>query len=69
MPKITVMFRDRELLVPQYMADEEMKKVRYHEMLRSDIRQFVSRSICKTVNNMIAWAMEKEIDLDMEKKS
>lgn len=44
MAEITAKFRERALLVPQYVADEEMKKARYHEMLRDDIRQFVSRS-------------------------
>ena len=32
--KITTMFREREFLVPQYVADEKMKKAMYHEMLR-----------------------------------
>ena len=36
--EITTKFRERALFVPQYAADEEMKKARYHEMLRSDIR-------------------------------
>ena len=36
--EITAKFRERALLVLQYVADEEMKKARYHEMLRSDIR-------------------------------
>ena len=66
--EITAKFRERALLVPQYAADEEMKKARYHEMLRSDIRQFVSRSSCKTLDDMIARAREREIDLEMEKK-
>ena len=68
MAEITAKFRERALLVLQYAADEEMKKARYHEMLRSDIRQFVSRSSCKTLDDMIARAREREIDLEMEKK-
>ena len=40
--EITSMFRERALLVPQYATDEEMKKVRYHDMLWDDIRDFVS---------------------------
>ena len=66
--EITAKFRERALLVPQYAADEEMKKARYHEMLRSDIRMFVSRSSCKTLDDMIARAREREIDLEMERK-
>nr|KAJ0224671.1 hypothetical protein LSAT_V11C100043830 [Lactuca sativa] len=62
--EITAKFGERALLVPQYVADEEMKKARYHEMLRDDIRQFVSRSSCKTLEDMIARAREREIDLE-----
>ena len=50
------------------MVDEEMKKARYHEMLTSDIRQFVSRSSCRTLEHMIGRVREREIDLDMERK-
>ena len=42
--EITAKFRDGALFVPQYAANEEMKKVRYHDMLRVDIREFVSMS-------------------------
>ena len=45
-----------------------MKKARYHKMLRSDINQFVSRSSCKTLEDMIARPREREIDLEAEKK-
>ena len=31
--EITAMFREKALLVPQNVADKEMKKARYHEML------------------------------------
>ena len=62
------MFRERALLVPLYMADEDMKKARYHDMLRSDIRQFMSRSSCKMLEDMISRAREREIDLEMERK-
>ncbi|XP_052621163.1 uncharacterized protein LOC128127020 [Lactuca sativa] len=50
------------------MVDKEIKKDRYHEMLRSDIQQFVSRSSCMTLEDMIARAKEREIDLEMERK-
>lgn len=68
MVEITAIFRERALLVPQYVADEDMKKARYHEMLRSDIRQFVSKSSCKTLDDMVARSREGEIDLEMENK-
>ena len=41
-----------------------MKKARYHEMLWDDIREFVSRSGYKTLEDMISRAREREIDLE-----
>ena len=41
-----------------------MKKVRYLDMLRDDIRDFVSISGGKTLNDMISGAQEGEIDLE-----
>ena len=61
--EITAKFKERALLISQYVADEEMKKARYYEILRSDIRQFVSRSSCKMLEDMIVRACEREIDL------
>ena len=52
--KITVVFRERTHLVSQYIENEGMKKARYHEILQSDIRQFVSRSRSKTLEDMIS---------------
>lgn len=40
--EITAMFRERTLLVPKYTVDEEIKKKRFHDMLRDDIRNFRS---------------------------
>ena len=45
-----------------------MKKTRYHEMLRSDIQQFMSRSSCKTLEDMITGTRDREIDIEMERK-
>ena len=45
-----------------------MKKARYREMLRRNIRQFVSRSTCRTLEHMIAKSRESEIYLEMERK-
>ena len=55
---ITANFRERALLVPQYATDDKMKKVRYHDMIGDDIREFVSLSGCETLNDMIARARE-----------
>lgn len=61
---ITTKFQERALLVTQYAVDEEMKKTRHHDMLRLDIREFVSNSLCLTLEIMISKAREWEINLD-----
>ena len=66
--EITAKFRERVLLVPQYAADEEMRKTRYHVIPRDDIREFVSFLGCKTLNDMIEKACEREIELEIRTK-
>lgn len=51
--------------ITQYTINEGMKKEKYHDMLRDDIRQFLSLSGCKTYNNMIARARERDSDLEL----
>ena len=58
MAEITAKFHERALFVPQYATDEEMKKTRYHDMVRDDIRDFVRFSGFKTLNDMIERARE-----------
>nr|KAJ0187838.1 hypothetical protein LSAT_V11C900459490 [Lactuca sativa] len=66
--EIMAKFREKSFLVPQYVADEEMKKMRYHAMLRDDIREYVSFPGCKTMNDMIKKAREREIELELRTK-
>lgn len=61
MEEITAKFRQRALLVLQYMADEEMKKTRYHDMIHDDIRDFISIFACRTLEDMISRDREREI--------
>lgn len=56
MVEITSKFRERAFLVPQYVVDEEMNKMRYHDMLGDDIREFVSMTSYKTMEDMISRA-------------
>ncbi|KAL7585243.1 hypothetical protein Lser_V15G45405 [Lactuca serriola] len=65
---ITAMFRDRAFLVPQYVASEEMKKARYHDILKDEIREFLSMSSCNTLDDMIDQAHEQEIELETMRK-
>ena len=62
--EIIAMFWEKALFVPQYAADEEMNKVRNLDMLGDDMREFVTISRCKSVNDMICRSPEREIDLE-----
>ena len=42
--------------------------VMYHDMLRDDVREFMSISGCKTLNDMISRTWEWEIDLENLRK-
>lgn len=64
MAEITTRFRERALLVTKYVVDKEMKKTRYHVMMRVDIREFISFLACRTLVDMIARSREQEIDLE-----
>lgn len=44
--EITTKFKERALLVTQYFGDGEMKMKRYHDILRTEIRDFVSMDTC-----------------------
>ena len=66
--EITAKFRERALLVPQYASDEDMRRTRYHDMLRADVWEHVSFSACPTMDSMITRAREREIDLEHIRK-
>ena len=68
MAEITIKFLERALLVLQYAVDEEMKKERYHDMLRDDIMEFVGISGCNTLNDMTSRSQERDIDLEHIRK-
>ena len=68
MGEITAKFRERALLVPRYPVHKEMKKIRYHDKLIDEIKQFVSFSGCKTLNDMIETAYEQDIELELRSK-
>ena len=62
--EITIKFRENALLVSQYATNEEMKKTKYHDMLRDGIRDFVSFSTCWTLGDMLARGRDREINLE-----
>ena len=54
--------------MPQYAGDEDMRRTRYHDMLRADIREHVSFSACPNLESMIARERNREIDLEYIRK-
>lgn len=40
----------------------------YHDMLKDEIWEFVSMSTCKTLDDMIGWAREQDIDQETQTK-
>ena len=66
--EITAKFRERTLLIPQYATDEDLRRTRYHSMMRDNIQEFVSFTGCKTLNKMVEKAREWEMELDFRTK-
>lgn len=52
----------------QYTMDEEMRNTRYHDILRYDIKDFVSYLGCKTLIDMIKKDRKQEIELEIQTK-
>ncbi|XP_052626964.1 uncharacterized protein LOC128133531 [Lactuca sativa] len=48
--------------------DEDMRRTSYHSVLRDDIREFVSFSGCKILNEMVEKAREREMELELRTK-
>lgn len=42
MVEIATKFRERALFCPQYVAIQDMRKTRYHDMLRAEIRELMN---------------------------
>lgn len=61
---ITAKFRERMLFFPQYAATGEMSMARYHDMLRSEIHEFVSISSCETLSNLVEATRDRDPELD-----
>ena len=45
-----------------------MCRTKYHSKLRDDIQEFVSITGCKTLNNMVEKAQEREMELEFRTK-
>ncbi|KAI3751218.1 hypothetical protein L2E82_22266 [Cichorium intybus] len=66
--EITKKFNERALFCPEYAATEKMRMNRYLAMLRMDIREFVSAARHQTLNDMIAAARARELELENQQR-
>ena len=46
-------FLNKSLFCPEYVANEKMKMYRYMNVLRPDIREFVTTTRCQDLNQMM----------------
>lgn len=65
---VTAIFMEWDLLDPLYVADEEIKNMRYYNILRDEIREFASILSCRTLEDMTNRAREWEIKLELQTK-
>jgi len=64
MMEITKKFMEMVQFVPQYAASESLKKNRYHDMLRTNIREFVNNAQFNTLAGVIEATRSRELELE-----
>lgn len=50
------------------MVNEDMKKAKYHDMLKDEIREIVSMSSYRNLEDIIMTTRERKIDLKIVRK-
>ena len=66
--EITDIFLEKSLFCPEYVANEKMKMYRYMNVLRPDIREFVTIARCQDLNQMMEVARARELYLEERPK-
>ncbi|XP_022041204.1 uncharacterized protein LOC110943778 [Helianthus annuus] len=61
--EITNTFFDKLKFCDDFVKSERMKINRYHGMLKAEYREFITPSKCETLNELINWARDREIEL------
>lgn len=61
-------FTEMALFCPQYAASEEMKMSRYKDMLRTEIREFISTAQYASLSAMMDAARRRELELETQAK-
>ncbi|KAJ9543618.1 hypothetical protein OSB04_023325 [Centaurea solstitialis] len=62
--EITDLFLERSVFCLDYMANDRMKRYRYLEILKPEIREFVAISQCKSFQQMYEVAQTRELELE-----
>ncbi|XP_022026765.1 uncharacterized protein LOC110927373 [Helianthus annuus] len=61
--EITNSFLDKLKFCQEIAGTERMKIIRYHSMLKAEYREFITPSKCETLNELINWVRDREIEL------
>ncbi|XP_021979720.1 uncharacterized protein LOC110875830 [Helianthus annuus] len=56
-------FLDKMKFCREIVGTERMKIICYHDMLKAEYREFINPSKCETLNELINWARDREIEL------
>ncbi|XP_022042339.1 uncharacterized protein LOC110945009 [Helianthus annuus] len=61
--EITNKFLEKVKFCGEIAGTERLKIIRYHAMLKAEYREFVNPSKCATLNELIDWVRDREIEL------
>ncbi|KAJ0641390.1 putative nucleotidyltransferase, Ribonuclease H [Helianthus annuus] len=61
--EITNKFLERVKFCEEIAGTERQRIVRYHAMLKAEYQEFVNPSKCATLNELIEWARDREIEI------
>ncbi|XP_022015093.1 uncharacterized protein LOC110914614 [Helianthus annuus] len=61
--EITNKFLERVKFCEEIAGTERQRIIRYHAMLKTEYREFVNPSKCATLNELIEWARDREIEI------
>ncbi|XP_035831854.1 uncharacterized protein LOC110869861 [Helianthus annuus] len=61
--EITNKFLEKVKFCGEIAGTERLKIIRYHAMLKAEYREFVNPSKCATLNELIDWVRDREIEI------
>ncbi|XP_035845332.1 uncharacterized protein LOC118491569 [Helianthus annuus] len=64
--EITNKFLERVKFCEEIAGTERQRIIRYHAMLKAEYREFVNPSKCATLNELIEWARDREIEIKIQ---